>query len=200
MKKLLKFQDKESWLREKDIYSLPQMNHPNILHYIGVEKHGENLLTEFWLISEFHERGSLCDYLKANLITWQELCKIGEGIARGLMYIHEEIPATKCDALKPSIAHRDFKSKNVLLKKDLTACVADFGLALIFHPGQAPGDTHGQVGTRRYMAPEVLEGAISFHRDAFMRIDMYACGLVLWELLSRCSGKFQDFLVQMSIN
>ena len=35
------------------------------------------------------------------------------------------------------------------------------------------------------MAPEVLEGAINFSRDAFLRIDMYACGLVLWELASR---------------
>uniref|UniRef100_A0A182P6U7 receptor protein serine/threonine kinase n=1 Tax=Anopheles epiroticus TaxID=199890 RepID=A0A182P6U7_9DIPT len=49
------------------------------------------------------------------------------------------------------------------------------------------GDTHGQVGTRRYMAPEVLEGAINFTRDAFLRIDVYACGLVLWELVSRCT-------------
>lgn len=36
------------------------------------------------------------------------------------------------------------------------------------------------------MAPEVLEGAINFTRDSFLRIDMYACGLVLWELASRC--------------
>lgn len=45
-----------------------------------------------------------------------------------------------------------------------------------------------QVGTRRYMAPEVLEGAINFQRDAFLRIDMYAVGLVLWELVSRCKA------------
>ena len=45
-----------------------------------------------------------------------------------------------------------------------------------------------QVGTRRYMAPEVLEGAINFNRDAFLRIDMYACGLVLWELMARCKA------------
>lgn len=37
------------------------------------------------------------------------------------------------------------------------------------------------------MAPEVLEGAINFTRDAFLRIDVYACGLVLWELVSRCT-------------
>lgn len=78
-------------------------------------------------------------------MTWDELCKIGESMARGLMYMHEEQPASKCEALKPAIAHRDFKSKNVLLKNDLTACIADFGLALIFHPGQSTGDTHGQV-------------------------------------------------------
>lgn len=38
------------------------------------------------------------------------------------------------------------------------------------------------------MAPEVLEGAINFQRDAFLRIDMYAMGLVLWELASRCTA------------
>lgn len=38
------------------------------------------------------------------------------------------------------------------------------------------------------MAPEVLEGAINFQRDSFLRIDMYAVGLVLWELASRCTA------------
>lgn len=186
--KIFPVQDRQSWIVEVDVYSLPQLSHENILQFIGAEKRGENLQAEFWLITAYHERGSLCDYLKANLVTWAELCKIGESMARGLMHIHEEQPASRCEALKPAIAHRDFKSKNVLLKNDLTACIADFGLALVFHPGQPTGDTHGQVGTRRYMAPEVLEGAINFQRDAFLRIDMYACGLVLWELLSRCSS------------
>lgn len=90
----------------------------------------------------------VCGVMQANLVTWAELCIIGESMARGLMYLHEEQPATKCEALKPSIAHRDFKSKNVLLKNDLTACIADFGLALVFHPGQSTGDTHGQVGLK----------------------------------------------------
>ena len=50
-----------------------------------------------------------------------------------------------------------------------------------------------QVGTRRYMAPEVLEGAITFTRDAFLHIDVYALSLVLWEMAGRCtaaSGRF----------
>lgn len=44
--------------------------------------------------------------------------------------------------------HRDIKSKNVLLKTNLTACIADFGLALRFEAGKSAGDTHGQVSVR----------------------------------------------------
>lgn len=187
--KIFPLQDRQSWVTEQDIYKLPHMDHENILQFTGVEKRGDNINAEFWLITAFHEKGSLCDYLKANAVTWPELCKIAETMARGLMHLHEEMPANKTDGHKPAIAHRDFKSKNVLLKADLSACVADFGLALVFQPGKSCGDTHGQVGTRRYMAPEVLEGAINFSRDAFLRIDMYACGLVLWELASRCRAQ-----------
>ncbi|KAF2901915.1 hypothetical protein ILUMI_04271 [Ignelater luminosus] len=188
--KVFPVQDKQSWLLEQEIYKLPHMNHPNILRFIGVEKRGDNLQAEFWLISEYHERGSLCDFLKAHTLTWSELCRIAESMTTGLMHLHEDVPGKNADQLvKPAIAHRDFKSKNVLLKSDMTACIADFGLAIIFYPGKSCGDTHGQVGTRRYMAPEVLEGAISFTPDAFLRIDMYACGLVLWELVSRCTAQ-----------
>lgn len=55
------------------------------------------------------------------------------------------------------------------------------------------------------MAPEVLEGAINFQRDAFLRIDMYALGLVLWELASRCKAadgkkrkQFSDWLLTVT--
>ncbi|XP_014240288.1 activin receptor type-2B [Cimex lectularius] len=187
--KVFPVQDKQSWLSEQQIYKLPHMKHDCILRYIDVERHGDGLQTEFWLITSYHENGSLCDFLKANTLTWPQLCRIAESMARGLMHLHEEMSPTKTEGYKPAVAHRDFKSRNVLLKSDLTACIADFGLALIFQPGKPCGDTHGQVGTRRYMAPEVLEGAINFSRDAFLRIDMYACGLVLWELATRCTAQ-----------
>lgn len=177
--KVFPLQDKQSWLAEQEIYRLPRMDHPDILHYIGVDKKGDNLMAEYWLITAYHERGSLCDYLKANTLTWAQAWRISWCVARGLAHLHEE------GGGKPAVAHRDFKSKNVLLKSDLTACIADFGLALVF-AGRGCGDAHGQVGTRRYMAPEVLDGAINFTKDAFLRIDMYACALVLWEIVTRC--------------
>ena len=195
--KIFPVQEERSWRTEVEIYSLAQLNtHDNVLRFIAAEKRGDNINVELWLISEFHELGSLYDYLKGNLVNWTDMLRITESMARGLAFLHEDLPATKAAGHKPAVAHRDFKSKNVLLKSDLTACVADFGLTLKFEPGKSPGDTHGQVGTRRYMAPEVLEGAISFNRDAFLRIDMYACGLVLWEVVSRCtaaSGEYTCF-------
>ncbi|XKL66504.1 hypothetical protein PGB90_009924 [Kerria lacca] len=194
--KIMPIQEKQSWLTEQEIYKLPLMNHDSILKFIAAEKHGDNLNTEFWLITAFHELGSLHDFLKSNTVSWEELCYIAYTLARGLTHLHEEIPSEKMECYKPAVAHRDFKSSNVLLKNDLTACIADFGLALIFKPSRSCGDMHGQVGTRRYMAPEILEGAINFSRDSFLRIDMYACGLVLWELVSRCScqqGSVPDY-------
>ena len=185
--KIFPLQDKQSWFAEQEIYNLPQMNHENILKFMGVDKRGENLQVEFWLVTSFHEHGSLCDFLKNNILTWDDLVKISLTMAKGLAHLHGEVPSNKGSGIKPAIAHRDFKSKNVLIRSDMTACIGDFGLALQFRPNEVVGDTHGQVGTRRYMAPEVLEGAINFSRDAFLRIDMYACGLVLWEIATRCS-------------
>lgn len=50
-------------------------------------------------------QGSLTDYLKANVVSWNELCHIAQTAARGLAYLHEDIPGHK-DGHKPSIAHR----------------------------------------------------------------------------------------------
>lgn len=51
-------QDKQSWQNERDIFVTPGMRHENLLRYIAAEKHGSNLETELWLITEFHERVS----------------------------------------------------------------------------------------------------------------------------------------------
>ena len=78
-------------------------------------------------------------------MSYEELCRIAYSMASGLAHLHEELPQVGTLDIKPAVAHRDFKSKNVLLKADLTACIADFGLGFIFVPGEAVGDTHPQV-------------------------------------------------------
>lgn len=63
------------------------MDHEAILRYIGVEKRGDNLQAEFWLITAFHERGSLCDFLKANIVSWPNALRIAESMARYIYLI-----------------------------------------------------------------------------------------------------------------
>lgn len=58
------------------------MDHENILHFIGAEKHGDSVRTEFWLITAFHERGSLYDFLKHNTVTWEQLSRIAYTMSR----------------------------------------------------------------------------------------------------------------------
>ena len=101
--------------------------------------------------------GSLCDFLKSNTVTWQELCKIAYGIASGLAHLHEELPPRNNEDRKLTVAHRDFKSKNVLIKNDLTACISDFGLALIIEPDKDIGNDHAQVIILIYVCYHVVK-------------------------------------------
>lgn len=54
--KVFPLQDKQSWVAEQEIFRLPRMDHPDILHYIGVDKKGDNLQAEYWLITAYHEK------------------------------------------------------------------------------------------------------------------------------------------------
>lgn len=58
------------------------MNHENILRFIAAERRGDVQVTEYWLITEFHELGSLHDFLKHNTVTWEQLSRIAFTIAR----------------------------------------------------------------------------------------------------------------------
>ncbi|VDO03164.1 unnamed protein product [Rodentolepis nana] len=194
--------ERKSWETELELYRLPRLKHPNILHFIGIDKITRDpseerddqdrssgsecgSLTEYWLVTDYLAHGSVYDYIHSNVLSWGQMLWIAMGMARGLSYLHTELPCTATQYPKPSIAHRDFKSRNVLLKADLTPCISDLGLATRLETGRGFGDAHLQVGTARYMAPEVLDGAIQFTRDAFLRIDVYALGLVIWELMTR---------------
>jgi hypothetical protein len=181
----------EIWRQECLVYLLPQMKHKNILNFLGAQKQDDYPRYRYWLVTEYHEMGSLFDFLKKNTVTFDQMLHISHGIACGLAHLHEDLKATSAEARKPPVAHRDFKSKNVLLKKDLTPCIADFGLSIILHLSKERVKLE-QSGTARYMAPEVVEGAVSFKKEDLTSIDMYACGLVFWEISNRCKA-YEDW-------
>lgn len=112
-------------------------------------------------MTDFCNEGCLFDYLKRSTLTIDEAISCLRDIIAGLDHLHESKTGTQ---YKPRIAHRDLKSKNILVDVDRTGhpkCViADFGLAV--REGGVSGDTETSVGTRRYMAPEVLENRCVF--------------------------------------
>ncbi|XP_065199119.1 activin receptor type-2A-like isoform X2 [Sycon ciliatum] len=179
-----------AWQNEWRIYNTLRVQHQNILYFRGAkEVMNGPVVMERYLVTEYHSNGSLSDYLKRTTITYQELCIKAVSIARGLEFLHTQkslrdfIPPYT----KPTIAHRDFKSKNILVKTNRECCVSDFGLATSFGVNESLTERQGKVGTTRYMAPEVLEGAITFQMESFLRIDIYAFALVMWELITRCN-------------
>ncbi|NXM87197.1 ACV1C protein, partial [Oenanthe oenanthe] len=87
--------------------------------------------------------------------------------------------------------HRDLKSKNILVKRNESCAIADLGLAVkhdsVLNSIDIPQNP--RVGTRRYMAPEILEDAMNVSIfESFKRADMYSLGLVYWEIARRCSA------------
>lgn len=83
-----------------------------------------NSSTQLWLITHYHEMGSLYDYLQLTTLDTVSCLRIVLSIASGLAHLHIEIFGTQG---KPAISHRDLKSKNILVKKNGQCCIADLG-------------------------------------------------------------------------
>ncbi|KAH9501880.1 Activin receptor type-1 [Dermatophagoides farinae] len=178
--------DEASFNREIEIYTHSNLNkHENILSFIGADVTSENSCTRLWLVTAYHELGSLFDFLSQNILSFTDMISIMASIANGLTYLHTENFGTQ---KKVAIAHRDIKSKNILMKSRSVCCIADFGLAVTKQiTGLLDvGRNNYRVGTKRYMAPEVLDD--SFGKDVFTAYtcaDIYSFALVLWEILRR---------------
>ncbi|XP_047350079.1 bone morphogenetic protein receptor type-2 isoform X1 [Vespa velutina] len=182
---------------ERDTYCLPFMEHPSLLSYYGVdERVSLEGSTEYLLVLSFAPGGTLTDFLQTHTVDWMTFCKMGLSIVKGLAYLHTDI--RKGDKFKPCIAHRDINSRNILIKTDGNCCICDLGLTVQISGSKYYSNGEEQhaeiksindVGTLRYMAPEVLEGAVNLRdcESSLKQIDVYAMGLVLWELVSRCS-------------
>ncbi|XP_069776716.1 activin receptor type-1-like isoform X1 [Narcine bancroftii] len=183
--KIFSSRDEKSWFRETEIYNTVLLRHENILGFIASDMTSRNSSTQLWLITHYHENGSLYDYLQRNTVDTVVCLNFALSIANGLVHLHNEIFGTEG---KPAIAHRDLKSKNILVKKNLHCCIADLGLAVMHSQtnNQLDVGNNPKVGTKRYMAPEVLEESIQVDCfDAYKRVDIWAFGLVLWEVTRR---------------
>ncbi len=147
--------------------------------------------TEFWLIMRYYEHGCLADHLIDNTLPQKKVLCILRSIADALEYLHHPFKSFY-GPNHGGVAHRDIKTRNILLKDEIGNCVvADFGLALVakdFLPESAPVKV--QVGTKRYMAPEVLNNSImTTEIQSFCVTDIYSYGLVMWEVLRRSEGE-----------
>ncbi|KAC9618559.1 hypothetical protein E3N88_33492 [Mikania micrantha] len=147
------------------------LHHENIISLFGFCFEDNKLLLVYDLLS----RGSLEDNLHGNKkdtnFGWSERYKVATGIAEALVYLH-----SKCD--KPVI-HRDVKSSNILLSDDFEPQLSDFGLAKWATPTGLHITCTDVAGTFGYLAPEYL-----MHGKVTEKIDVYAFGIVLLELLT----------------
>ncbi|XP_033624844.1 bone morphogenetic protein receptor type-2-like [Asterias rubens] len=188
---------RQCYMNEVEMYSLAYVEHPNVLKCIGsCERMGEDNWPEYLLVVEFMQYGALSSYLKENTYDWHGMCRLAQTAAAGLAHLHQAVD--KGGSHRPAIVHRDINSRNILVKSDLTCVIGDFGFAMkvfgssVVREGDEDNSTITDVGTVRYMSPEVLDGAVNLRdcESALKQVDIYALGLVLWEMGTRCSDLY----------
>jgi activin receptor type-1 len=178
--------DEKSWCRETEIYNTLLLRHDNILGFFASDMVSNNGVTELWLITQYHQFGSLYDFLMQEAVSPKVMLLMAISMCSGLAHLHTELFGTQA---KPAITHRDMKTKNVLVKNNMTCCIADFGLAVFKNQNEMNIPTNPKQGTKRYMAPEILNETINMMSfESFKHVDVYALGLILWELCRRCTG------------
>ncbi|EFJ05659.1 hypothetical protein SELMODRAFT_21370, partial [Selaginella moellendorffii] len=168
--KRMNMQATKEFLSELKILS--RVHHSNLVQLIGY-----CTVESLFLVYEFVDNGTLAQHLHSATrppLSWSSRIQIAMDAARGLEYIHEHT--------KPTYIHRDIKSTNILIDKNLHAKVADFGLSKLTETGMTSislTQPTRLVGTFGYMSPEYAR-----YGDVSPFLDVYSFGVVLFEIIS----------------
>ncbi|XP_071829493.1 bone morphogenetic protein receptor type-1B-like [Apostichopus japonicus] len=181
--------EEDSWFRETEIYQTVLMRHESIMRFVAADIRGTGTYTQLYLITEYHEYGSLYNFLGKNVLRNSVMVRLAFSAANGLTHLHTEICGMKG---KPSIAHRDITSSNILVRNNGQCVIGDLALSARYlsDSDEIELPQSKRVGTRRYLAPEILDNTIASNSfEAYKLVDIYAFGLVLWEIARRCVTK-----------
>ncbi|KAL7188156.1 hypothetical protein ACSBR1_038091 [Camellia fascicularis] len=157
---------------KNEVILIAKLQHRNLVRLLGCCIHGE----ERMLVYEYMPNGSLDSFIfgiekKSKSFTWSTRLDIIVGIARGILYLHQDS--------RLRIIHRDLKASNVLLDSEMNPKISDFGLARAFGHDQSSTKTERVVGTYGYMSPEyAIDGLFS------MKSDVFSFGVIILEIMS----------------
>lgn len=151
---------------KKEIDIMRRLRHPNVLLFMGACYSQERLA----IVTEYLPRGSLFKILHRSnqMLDIRKRLKMALDVAKGMNYLHRR---------HPPIVHHDLKSSNLLVDKNWTVKVGDFGLSKLKNATFLTAKSGG--GTPQWMAPEVLRNDPSNEKS-----DVFSFGVILWELMT----------------